>query len=555
MALDVHHLNMLLIIGLSMFFGTIGAKLFQKLHVPQIIGYITIGIVLGPLLGIITPEALDKFNPFNIFALGVIGFLIGRDLTGEIFAKYGKQVFYILLAEGLSAFVLSGTLCTLVMRCFFDWNISIAAGLVFGAICSATDPPATVAVLWEYKTRGPLTTMLTAIVALDDALAMVLYITTIAIAGVLTGTHNEGSFLMMAGHAIYEMGGSVALGIGLGFLLKWIISQLQDNDKILVYTISMIILDIGLAKTFGLDVILSSMAFGTTLINIAPRRSIISFDIIKKISPPIYVLFFVIIGARLNLGGFGPKVWALATAYLIGGGIGKVCGAYWGGAKSKAAVTVKKYLGFGLFQQGTIAIALLMTASTRFEGEVKDIMLSVIILGVFVFQIIGPFFVKMGVKRAGEIGLNVTEDDLMKQYTVKEVMDSSPAIIHQELPLDDILNVFSTTDSLYYPVVDNQSKLTGIITVPGIKETFAHQSTAGWLLACDIAEPIEDKTSWHTPLTEAIERMKKYNLEHMPVVSSEDDKLVGVLSWRDVNRKISAEVLKKHEQADEMACL
>jgi CBS domain-containing protein len=134
-------------------------------------------------------------------------------------------------------------------------------------------------------------------------------------------------------------------------------------------------------------------------------------------------------------------------------------------------------------------------------------------------------------------------------------MDSNPTTLREDLPLDEIINIFSTTDSLYYPVIDEQSKLKGVISVSGIKETFAYQNVASWLLACDIAQPALDKTTWNTPLTEAMEHMKQFDLEYMPVVSGDNNKFVGIIDARAVNRKISAEVVKKHKQADEMAAM
>ncbi len=548
--LDIHHLDILLVIGLAVFLGTVGAKIFQKLHIPQIIGYVTIGILLGPVLGVISPEAVESFNPFNFFALGIIGFLIGGELKGNIFLKFGKQIFYILLFEGLTAFILVSVLCSAILLFFFNWQTSVAAGIIFGAICSATDPASTIAVLWEYKTRGSITTMLKTIVALDDALAMMLYIIGISVAGVLIGQSLETRFSLVLAGAVYETLGSILLGVGMGYLLRWIIRQLRDNEKILVFTISTIILNIGIASSIHLDVILSSMAFGVTLINIAPRRSPLSFELISKFSPPIYVLFFVIIGARFSFSGLSGQVGFLAAAYIIGSIIGKALGAYCGAVYSKADGNVRKYLGFCLYQQGTIAIALLMMASTRFEGQLRDTMLSVIIIGVFVFQLIGPVFVRHGVKKAGEIGMGLTEEDLIKSYTVSDVMDSEPSVIRENMPLPQILNTFSQNDSLYYPVVNASSKLQGIITIAGVKDTFAYQQVADWLLACDVAQPVLDKTSAGTELFDAIEKMRKFELEYMPVVSDEDDELVGLLDLRLVNKKISAEILRREKASE-----
>jgi Kef-type K+ transport system membrane component KefB len=545
-------INFVLLIGIAIFFGTVGAKIFQRIHIPQIVGYVTIGIILGPVLKIISPQTIQAFEPFNLFALGIIGFLIGGELTRDIFLKFGKQVFAILLFEGGVAFLLVVIIGFLALNYFYDWHTALAVAVVFGAICSATDPASTVNILWEYKTRGPLTTMLTTIVALDDVLALVLYITGISLASFLIG-HREVGVLPMIFHSLYDVIGSLGLGIAAGLILRWIIEWIDDDEKTLIFTISSIVLAIGLTISWKLDVILSSMACGVTLINFSPRRSLKSFELVRKFAPPIYVLFFVIIGARLNIS-LGGQIWLLAATYIIGTAVGKTTGSFWGSVYSKAAPTIRKYLGFCLYQQGTIAIALLIMASSRFEGQIRDTMVSVIIIGVFILQLIGPLFVKFGVRKAGEVGMNVTEEDLIKTYAVADVMDTNPTTIPQDTPLPQILRVFSTSDSLYYPVIDAQSRITGVITIADIKQMFASRDVAAWLLACDVAEPVLDKTTPNTPLEEAFDRMRHYDIESIPVVADDSsNQLVGVLDYRKVNRKISAEVLHRQKTADGMA--
>jgi Kef-type K+ transport system membrane component KefB len=546
-------LNIVLLIGLAVFFGTVGARIFQRLHIPQIVGYITVGIVLGPLLNVVSVQAVEALEPFNMFALGIIGFVIGGELKRDIFVKFGKQVAAILLFEGGAAFLLVTLLSFLVLNHFYDWQIALGAGVVFGAICAATDPASTVNVLWEYKTRGPLTTMLTAIVALDDALALVLYIISISVAGILTG-HQEGTLLQMALYALNEIIGSLALGLIAGLVLRWIIARVRDEEKTLVFTVGTIVLTIGLARHLHMDVILSAMALGVTLINAAPRRSLRSFDLVRRFSPPVYVLFFVIIGARLKVSNLSSQVWLLFGAYVMGSIVGKTTGSYWGAIRSKAAPTVRKYLGFCLYQQGTIAIALLIMASQRFEGDIKDIMLSVIIMGVFTLQLIGPLFVKMGVKKGSEVGLNITEEDLIESYRAADVMDTKTPIIFAGMSLSEVVKVVSSTDSFYYPVVDNDKKLIGAVTLGGIRNTFTTQELNDWLVALDIMEPTIDKITPDTALSEALDKARRLDIEHLPVVASrEEDRLVGLLNCRAVHRSLSAEVLARQQKADNIA--
>ncbi|UCG59695.1 MAG: cation:proton antiporter [Phycisphaerales bacterium] len=542
--------NIILLIGIAIFFGTVGARIIQKLHIPQIVGYIAIGLILGPVLGVIERQTVGILEPFNVFALGLIGFLIGGELKRDIFVKFGRQVVAILLFEGLVAFLLVGLLSFGIVLYFFDWKTALAVAVVFGAICAATDPASTMSVLWEYKTRGPLTTMLTAIVALDDALALVLYAICVSVAGVVVG-HAEAGFLYALLSSFYEIFGSLVIGVVAGLGLNWILKRTDNPERVLIFSISSALLIIGVAITRKLDVIISTMACGVTLTNVGSRKVLSSFGLVHRFSAPIYVLFFVLVGAGVKFSNMGAQVWLVAAAYVIGSVVGKTTGAWIGATYSKAVPTIRKYLGFCLYQQGTIAIALLIMASGRFEGQVRDTMLSVIITGVLVLQLIGPVLVKIGTKKAGEVGMNITEEDLTKTYTVGDVMDAEVPVISAGMSLNEVIRVVSTTDSFYYSVVDNDKKLIGAITLDGIRNTFATQELNDWLVALDIVEPIVAAVTPDMALLDVFEKAKELDAECLPVVASSDgDKHVGVLDIRSVHRRLSAEVLAKQKEAD-----
>jgi len=183
------HLGVLFLLGIGAFGGILGATIFQRLRIPQVVGYIVIGVVIGQSgLHLVTSQDIITLGTFNLFALGLIGFMVGGELHGETFRLYGRQFMMILLGEGLGAFLLVGAALTLICWHFLgNFYVALACGIVFAAIASATDPASTINVLWEYRGRGVLTTTLTAIVALDDALAMTLYGLGTSIAAVLTG--------------------------------------------------------------------------------------------------------------------------------------------------------------------------------------------------------------------------------------------------------------------------------------------------------------------------------------------------------------------------------
>ena len=160
-------------------------------------------------------------------------------------------------------------------------------------------------------------------------------------------------------------------------------------------------------------------------------------------------------------------------------------------------------------------------------------------------------FVKMGVKKAGEVGLNITEEDLIAAYNVGNVMDTKVPVISAGMSLKEVVLVVSATESFYYPVVDSDKKLIGAITLDGIRNTFTTQELNDWLVALDIMEPLIAKVTPEVLLSEAFEQTKRLDIEHLPVVASrEDDRFVGVLDCHSVRRSLSAEVLSRQQRAD-----
>ena len=546
---EVKHINIILVIGIAIFGGTVGARLFQRMRIPQVVGYVFIGILIGPMvLKVLNAATVDSLEPFNLFALGIIGFMVGGELKKDIFVKFGKQAISILIFEGVTAFFLVGFLSFFITWYFKDISTAIAVGVVFGAICTATDPASTLQVLWEYKCRGVVSTMLMAIVALDDALALILYAIAVSVAGIFTGS-GDVSFATALGHSLREIVFSLGLGVGAGVLLTYILKRTDDNDKVLAFTISMVLLTIGISILFHLDVILSAMAVGATMINMAPRRTKVSFELVHKFAVPTYVLFFVLVGARLNISHITPMVMLLVAAYLVGSLVGKTAGSYFGSKFSGAPAIIRKYLGFCLYPQGGIAVGLLIAASHRFDPEIAQIIVMVVIIGVFCLQIIGPFATKFGTGKAGEIGMNITEEDLIKTYNVADVIDTKTEVISTETPLSEILDIFARTSSFFYPVVDKAKKLVGAITMDGVRNTFVTTEINDWLIALDIMEPIIAKTGNEVPLTKALKKSSDLDLTNLPVTDEEGGYL-GVINARNVRRKLSAILLEKQKEAD-----
>jgi len=547
------HLGILATLGLCIAGGVIGAWLFQKVNVPQVVGYIVIGVLLGDTgLGLLRPEDVASLRPFNNFALGLIGFLVGGELSGAIFRKYGKQFTTILLGEGLGAFFLVGFATTgITWLVLHNFTMALAAGVVFGAIASATDPASTIDVLWEYRSAGVLTTAIIAIVALDDALAMTLYGVGTSVAGILahSGGTSVGAAML---HTGIELGGAIVLGVVAGIILNAMMHYMPQSDKRLGISVGIILLCIGLAVALDMDLILSTMTVGIMLINLAPKRSKKLFDTIRTFSTPIYIVFFVLIGARLSLKNMPLWLWGLIAAYILMRSIGKWLGAYWGGRLSHAEKPVVHYMGMALFAQGGVAVGLSIMAAQNLRNipvnadmSLGDMVIFTVTATTLCVQLIGPAFTKLAIRRAGEIGRNVTEEDIMEEWRVTQVMDTEIEPLRASDSLEVAIKRFAERETFVYPVVSRDERIIGVLTFDMIKTVLTERDTWHWLIVEDVMQPSHERLVGDMNLGEALRDMQNMQLDIMPVVESEESgKLLGVLELRAAHRALRAEVVR-----------
>jgi Kef-type K+ transport system membrane component KefB/CBS domain-containing protein len=554
----------ILLIGIAVILGSTGGRIFARLRVPQVVGYIVIGILAilvgGVWLHDITPEDLKRLEPISLFALAIIGFSVGGELKKEVFQKHGKGFVIVLLCEGLTA-ALFVTILTGLVTC--PWS-KLAGGSIFrvlshgnwslaillGAIASATAPAATVDVLWEYKTRGILTTTVMAIVALDDGLALLLYGFASSAADFLSG---DAVFSLMnaLGKPLYHILGSIILGALVGSAYVVFLHLFYNREMILPLCIGGLLSIIGICHYLDLDLILAAMSSGVVVVNLAPLKSREAFDQLARFAPPIFVLFFVLVGAHLQLKAMAAWMIVVAVAYVVGRTGGKFMGAYFGSKWGGLPATVQKYLGFCLFSQAGVAIGLAIFATHRFPYATAQSIILVVTATTFLVQIIGPPSVRFAVIRAEEVGKDVTEEDLLASYRVSEIMDSKPPVFKRDTTLKQVLQTASESEFLYYPVVDEASHPIGIISFLEIKQVFMTGGLESLVLACDLMTDILAVTVPEARLIEALEKMKEVEVEVLPVVSADKDRLlVGMIEERRILQIISKEIFRRTHEDD-----
>ena len=412
---DVHGFhfepNILAVIGLIITLVFLGSKVFQRFGIPQVVGFIIMGVLLGSsFLNIVPLELTDELIFISQIALGLIGFDMGSHLRLGELRRLGRSLIFILLFEAVGTFAIVTAGVYVITQ---SWHTSI----IFGALASATAPAATVDVLAEYDAKGPLTTSLLAVVGMDDALALILYSIAAALSASLLAGSGPPSLWDTVKLPLVEIGGSIILGLGMGLLLDLIMRRMGRQHDAMAVSIGAVLLSVGISQSFGFSLILTTMILGMVIVNRSPEHGKHIRFTIEQAGPVIYVLFFALVGARFQIALL-PAMGLLGIAYVVLRSTGKFVGAWVGGTMGGAEPVVRNNLGFGLLSQAGVAIGLALASASRFsacgpEGkELGDLIINVITATTFVVQIIGPICVKFAIGRAGEIGRATAEHDV-----------------------------------------------------------------------------------------------------------------------------------------------
>lgn len=393
-------MDLLLLIGITIISGFIGGKLSQKVKLPAVTGYIITGILLGPsLFQIFHLDTLNKMGIITDFALGIIAFIIGSDLELSNLKKIGTTIISILLIESFATFILISLGIFLLTR-------NIALSLILGSLGVATAPAGTFVVLKEYHAKGPLTTTLLAIVALDDSVAIVVYSFVSAFIKLLVnGTHITIQNIIQG--PLIKIGLALVFGFLLGVLLGYLKSRIKNVRELYIIYISSIFICTGLANVFHFSLILSNLVVGITVSNISVLPEKRTSQIFPNITLPIYILFFVIAGAHLQIRLL-LQMGLIGLIYILTRSIAKIGGSWLGAYISKANLNIRKYIGFGLFTQAGVAIGLAMIVARDFgfAGKLASISINTITATTIILEIIGPIGVKYAITKSGESGVS-----------------------------------------------------------------------------------------------------------------------------------------------------
>ena len=407
-------MQVLISLSLALVGGLLMSRLAKKLNLPAVTAYLVAGLLLGPYcigalnildIGFNTPEEVTNLDIISQVALGFIAFTIGNEFRLEQLKHMGRQA----ITVGIAQAVFTTALVDAALVALHFMNpalISVSSAITLGAIAAATAPAATLMVVRQYKADGPLTKLLLLVVAIDDAVGLVLFSASFGVASALES--GAISLVTVLVEPLVEIVLSLALGGFAGWVLYRVEKYFFSRSKRLSISIGFVLLTVGLSMAefevggihCGFSLLLVCMMTGTVFCNICD----FSEELMGRVdswTAPLFVLFFVLSGAELNLRVLSnPLVLLIGVVYIVSRSLGKYAGAYGSCKATGCSEGITKHLGITLLPQAGVALGMALTAQRLSDGEMVR---NVILFSVLVYELVGPALTKRALIAAGEI--------------------------------------------------------------------------------------------------------------------------------------------------------
>ena len=408
-------MSILLSVSIALLAGLLMTRVFKPFKLPAVTAYLIAGVLIGPYclgalgidgLGLTSMNAAHKLSLVSEVALGFIAFSIGSEFRLEDLKRTGKQTLVIGVFQALAATVLVD-LALFVLYLIMPDKISVPQLLTLGAIATATAPAATLMVVRQYKAKGPLTNLLLPIVALDDAVGLIVFAVSFGVAKTLVS--GQVDLVSIIVNPLVEIVCSLVLGAIMGWILTQLEKLFNSNTNRLNMTIAFVFLTVSLSMLdfhvgpvhISFSSLLVCMMLGTVFCNICP----LSHDLMEaseKWTAPLSALFFVISGAELELSVFTDiAIVICGVVYIVFRSLGKYLGAYASAKATKCEPKIYKYLGITLLPQAGVALGMCTTAMQL--GEQGNLIRNITLFAVLIYELVGPLMTREALKAAGDI--------------------------------------------------------------------------------------------------------------------------------------------------------
>lgn len=392
------------------------SRLAKAINLPAVTSYLVAGLLLGPFflgrlglsgfgIGFGTLEQVDSYSIITQVALGFIAFVIGNEFRLSSLESMGKQAITVGILQAVVTTAMVD-IVLVILHLIRPDVISMASAITLGAIAAATAPAATLMVVKQYKADGPLTHLLLMVVAIDDAVGLVLFSASFGIANALE--QGRVDLISVLVEPIVEIVFSLGLGAIAGFCLNQLEVYFHSRSKRMSLSVAFVLLTVGLSMvTFdigpvhcGFSLLLVCMMTGTVFCNICSTSDEL-MDRLDRWVSPINILFFVLSGAELDLKILSnPMVLLIGVVYIAARSLGKITGSYTSCRLTKCSPSIQKYLGITLLPQAGVALGMAAEAAELSDGHMVR---NVVLFSVLVYELVGPTLAKMSLTAAGEI--------------------------------------------------------------------------------------------------------------------------------------------------------
>ena len=390
-------MNELASLGLILLFALLVGHLVKVAKIPEVTGYLVAGMLVGPsLLGWVTHENLQALHVFSEVGLGLILFSIGGVFELSRMRSIGRQLFALTLAESAGAALLVSIGMLVIGQ---PWPVA----LLLGAIAVETGAASTLMVIRENNADGPFTQSLTGVIGLNNIFALIAF--SLVSSGVELMSLSAAGAVDFAGVArtlfplVWQLIGSCALGFLVGITLASWASQVTESGEVLILLVGCVLLTVGVAAMLDLSALVASLAVGATLVNLS-KRSRRLFEALSHTDPPLYVIFFVLAGADLNLALL-PSLGVIGLVYVLARASGKLGGAWLAGRATRSSPNVRTLLGPSILAQAGLAVGLVIVTRQRFP-DLAPVVTTVVLGAIVVFEIAGPLSARFALDRSGE---------------------------------------------------------------------------------------------------------------------------------------------------------
>jgi len=429
----------LLLIAFALFAGLLMTRLFIRFHLPDVTAYLVAGVLIGPCVlgrlnwpgfGFQTFEQVESLSVISDVALGFIAFAIGHEFRLSALKQTGRQATIIGILQAVITTVVVDIV--LISLHFIRPDlISLPVAITLGAIAAATAPAATLMVVRQYKAKGPVTDVLLPVVALDDAVGLVVFAVSFGIAqSMRAGDVNVVALIV---EPLAEVCLSLLLGSLTGVLLTWSERYFHSHRNRNALIVGSVILTVALSQlkfpvgpfTFGFSSLVACMMLGTVFCNLCPLSEDLMLQA-DRWSGPALTLFFVLSGSALQFDVFANlSVVLIGCLYILARSIGKYVGARWSSDLAHSPDPVRKHLGITLLPQAGVALGMCTTAA-RVMGPEGTLIRNIILFSVLVYELVGPSLTKMALTKAGDIQGKSDELKTRRTRRLKEIRKKVP---------------------------------------------------------------------------------------------------------------------------------